>query len=109
MGQDKYSRRRFLRRSATLAAASLAWPPLRSSAQAAEENNPKTPDEALKELTEGNERYVSGEHTHHEYGPERPSLALTQRPFAAILAAQILAFRLNSPLIRLAAGYSWFG
>lgn len=85
MGQDKYSRRRFLRRSATLVAASLAWTPLRSSAQAAEENNPKTPDEALRELTEGNERYVSGEHTHHEYGPERPALALTQRPFAAIL------------------------
>lgn len=85
MDPDKYSRRRFLRRSATLAAASLAWDPLRSSAQAIEENNPKTPDEALKELIEGNKRYVTGEHTHHEYGPERPALALTQRPFAAIL------------------------
>ena len=85
MGQDKYSRRRFFLRSATLAAASLAWNPIRSGAQAAEEGNPKTPDEALKELIEGNERYVTGEHTHHEYGPERPALALSQRPFAAIL------------------------
>ncbi len=85
MDQVKYSRRRFLRRSVTLAAASMPWNPLRSGAQASEENNPKTADEALRELVEGNERYVTGEHTHHEYGPERPALALSQHPFAAIL------------------------
>src|SRR5271165_6054409 len=85
MDQENYSRRRFVRRSVTLAGASVAWNLLRCGAQAAEQDNPQTPDDALKELIAGNERYITGEHTHHEYGPERPALALSQHPFAAIL------------------------
>jgi carbonic anhydrase len=85
MDQENYSRRRFVRRSVTLAGASVAWNLLRSGAQATEQDNPQTPDEALKELIAGNERYITGEHTHHDYGPERLALALSQHPFAAIL------------------------
>jgi carbonic anhydrase len=85
MDQENYSRRRFVRRSVTLAGASVAWNLLRCGAQAAEQDNPQTPDDALKELIAGNERYITGEHTHHDYGPERPALALSQHPFAAIL------------------------
>jgi hypothetical protein len=29
----------------------------------------------------GNQRYVTGTHLHHDYGPERAAVALSQRPF----------------------------
>jgi carbonic anhydrase len=87
MNQSNYSRRRFVRRGVALAGLSFTWNAVRSSAQAAQENafKPKTPDDALKDLIAGNERYVTGANTHHDFGPERPALALSQHPFAIVL------------------------
>jgi carbonic anhydrase len=87
MYQSYYSRRRFVRRGVALAGLSFTWNAVRSSAQAAQENalKPKTPDDALKDLIAGNERYVTGANTHHDFGPERSALALSQHPFAIVL------------------------
>ncbi|MDB5415623.1 MAG: carbonic anhydrase [Rubritepida sp.] len=44
-----------------------------------------TPDDALRLLMEGNARYVANEPTERDYSAGRPSRALGQAPFAAIL------------------------
>ncbi|WP_424814736.1 carbonic anhydrase [Roseococcus sp. YIM B11640] len=44
-----------------------------------------TPDEALRLLMEGNARYVANNPTERDYSAGRPSRALGQAPFAAIL------------------------
>jgi carbonic anhydrase len=57
-----------------------------------------TPDEALRELLAGNERFVSGQRSHpHQDAERRASLVQGQRPFAVIfgcsdsrLAAEII-------------------
>jgi carbonic anhydrase len=81
-------RRNFLRQGLTLAGAALAWRALRESAQAETAKNPSpiTAEQGLAELKAGNHRYVTGSHLHHDYGPERPQLALSQRPFAIIFS-----------------------
>ena len=59
--------------------------------QAAETNAPPkpenvlSPNDALKRLMEGNDRYVEGKMKLHDFTSERPSLALGQNPFAGIL------------------------
>ena len=87
MNQRTYSRRRFVRHGVMLAGVSFTWNAARSSAQGAQENvlEPKTPDDALKDLIAGNERYVTGANTHYDFGPERSALALGQHPFAIVL------------------------
>jgi carbonic anhydrase len=87
MNEDQYSRRSFLRRGLTLAGATSVWGAIRisSAADKPEEVSPTTPDQALSELKAGNQRYVTGKNMHHDFGPERPALALSQHPFAIIL------------------------
>jgi carbonic anhydrase len=87
MGGETYSRRRFVRHGITLAGAGLGLDILQS-AQAADDTTGKSVslDTGLKELLHGNERYVTGRHTHHDYGPERPALALGQKPFAVVVS-----------------------
>ena len=87
MNEDRYSRRIFLRRGLTLAGAASVWAAIRisSAADKPKDLSPTTPDQALSELKAGNQRYVTGKHMHHDFGPERPALALSQHPFAIIL------------------------
>jgi carbonic anhydrase len=87
MQTENYSRRRFVRHGLTFAGVTLTWGAFRSNSLAsqAEAGGPASPDEALAELLAGNKRYVTGENTHHDFGPERPSLAQSQHPFAIIL------------------------
>jgi carbonic anhydrase len=82
-----YHRRAFLRHGFALAGVAYAWNSLKGLAYGKETQaqEPKTAEQALAELKAGNHRYVTGTHLHHDYGPERPSLALSQRPFAIIL------------------------
>jgi carbonic anhydrase len=82
-----YHRRSFLRHGFTLAGVAFAWDSLRGLAygKGAQAQEPKTLEEALAELKAGNQRYVTGTHLHHDYGPERPQLALSQHPFAIVL------------------------
>jgi carbonic anhydrase len=84
---ENYSRRRFVRHGLTIAGVSLAWGALRSSGwtHPAEAGPSVGPDEALAELVAGNKRYVTGQNTRHDFGPERPALAESQHPFAIIL------------------------
>jgi carbonic anhydrase len=92
-GQDvklinRYRRRAFLQRGFALAGAAFAWNSLKGLAYAkkAQEQEPKTAEAGLAELKAGNQRYVTGTHLHHDYGPERAELALSQQPFAIVLS-----------------------
>jgi carbonic anhydrase len=87
MDTNGYNRRRFLRNGFALAGVSFAWNAFRGTAEAREITRavPKTADEALAELKAGNRRYATGVNLHHDYGPERAALALSQHPFAVIL------------------------
>jgi carbonic anhydrase len=87
MKTENYSRRRFVRHGLTLAGVTFTWGALRSNSLAseAEAERPGSPDEALAQLLAGNKRYVTGQNMHHDFGPERPSLAQSQHPFAIIL------------------------
>lgn len=83
---EDYSRRRFVRHSLTLAGVTFAWGQLRTNAWAeSAAAGPAGADEALAELVAGNKRYVTGQNTHHDFGPERSALAQSQHPFAIIL------------------------
>jgi carbonic anhydrase len=91
-GQDakltnSYRRRAFLRHGFALAGVAFAWNSLKELAygKGAQAQEPKTAEEALAELKAGNERYATGTHLHHDYGPERAELALSQHPFAIVL------------------------
>jgi len=83
-----YCRRSFLRQGLGLAGVAFASNFLEelASGQATQVSEPKTAEKALAELKAGNQRYVTGTHLHHDYGPERPQLALSQNPFAIILS-----------------------
>jgi carbonic anhydrase len=83
-----YRRRIFLRQGLGLVGIAFASNSLKglASGRATQASEPKTAKEALVELKAGNQRYVTGTHLHHDYGPERPQLALSQRPFAIILS-----------------------
>src|SRR5437868_426652 len=45
-----------------------------------------SPDEALKRLMKGNERYVSGKSKTHNFKDEREALVSGQNPFVAVLS-----------------------
>jgi carbonic anhydrase len=81
------NRRAFLRHGLALAGVAVAWDSLKGLAygKGAQAKGPETAEEALAELRAGNQRYVTGTHLHHDYGPERPELALSQNPFAIVL------------------------
>jgi carbonic anhydrase len=83
-----YCRRSCLRQGLGLAGISFGWNSLKGLAygQGTKAQELKTAKEALAELKKGNQRYVTGKHLHHDYGPERPQLALSQNPFAIILS-----------------------
>jgi carbonic anhydrase len=85
---NSYRRRAFLRHGFALAGVAFAWNSLKGFAygKGAQAQEPKTAEEALAELKAGNERYATGTHLHHDYGPERAELALSQRPFAIVLS-----------------------
>ncbi|MBV2180362.1 MAG: carbonic anhydrase [Castellaniella sp.] len=87
------SRRQFLRSSAALALALTASAGLNgmigTTARAAElpkPGNAISPDDAVKRLIEGNQRYVSGVTKRHDFAHERAALASGQNPYAAILS-----------------------
>jgi carbonic anhydrase len=83
---EQYSRRRFVRHGLTLAGITFAWGQLRTNADAEPvKGGPAGPDEALAELVAGNKRYITGKNMHHDFGPERSTLAQSQHPFAIIL------------------------
>ncbi|MBV6821596.1 carbonic anhydrase [Pseudomonas sp. PD9R] len=87
-------RRRFLRLAGLGAGALLLAGTLPSRIiQAAEKTSapPKpqnviSPDEALKRLVDGNERYVSGNSKTHDFKDEREALVSGQNPFVAVLS-----------------------
>lgn len=87
-------RRRFLRLAGLGAGALLLAGALPGRiVQAAEKSSapPKpqnvvSPDQALKRLIEGNERYVSGNSTTHDFKDEREALVSGQNPFVAVLS-----------------------
>jgi carbonic anhydrase len=82
-----YQRRAFLRHGFALAGVAFAWNSLKGLAygRGAQAQEPKTAEAGLAELKAGNERYRTGTHMHHDYGAERPELALSQHPFAIVL------------------------
>jgi len=88
MQNENYSRRHFVRQSLTYTTVALASGLFVASKRTAfaDEETALTPAEGLAELQAGNERYVTGTHTHHDYGPEREELAETQKPFAMIVS-----------------------
>lgn len=63
---------------ALLAAEKTAAPP--------KPQNAINPDQALQRLTKGNERYVSGNSTTHDFKDEREALVSGQNPFVAVLS-----------------------
>lgn len=91
---NNIERRRFLRLAGLSAGALLLASALPHQAlQAAEKNStppkPKnviSPDEALKRLMQGNERYVSGNSETHDFKDEREALVSGQNPFVAVLS-----------------------
>jgi carbonic anhydrase len=84
---NSYHRRAFLRHGFALAGVAFAWNSLKGLAygKGAQAQEPKTAEEALAELKAGNQRYATGTHLHHDFGPERVELALSQHPFAIVL------------------------
>ena len=87
MPNENYSRRHFVRQSLTFTAATFVGGLFAANLPKtfAKEGTALTADQALAELQAGNQRYVTGSHTHHDYGPERPALVETQKPFAMIV------------------------
>ncbi|WP_095166092.1 carbonic anhydrase [Pseudomonas sp. Irchel 3H3] len=87
------TRRHFLRLAGLGAGTLLLAGALPRLAQAAEATSappkPKnviSPDEALKRLMAGNERYVSGNSETHDFKDEREALVSGQNPFVAVLS-----------------------
>jgi carbonic anhydrase len=84
--EPRASRRRFLK-FAGAAAAGLAFP----ASGLAQKTTPKpannvTPAAALKLLTDGNRRYVTGVSKRHDFKHEREALTKGQNPYAGILS-----------------------
>jgi carbonic anhydrase len=80
------------RRALSLFAISAVGLALAGKAGAKEDKPPPkpenvlSPDDALKRLLKGNERYVKGEMQRHDFKREREALAGGQNPYAAILS-----------------------
>ncbi|MGH8384908.1 MAG: carbonic anhydrase [Pseudomonas sp.] len=87
-------RRRFLRiaglgASALLLASTLPNQIVQAAEKTSAPPKPKNvinPDEALKRLMAGNERYVSGNSQTHDFKDEREALVSGQNPFVAVLS-----------------------
>ena len=79
------SRRGFMAGAAGLAAVTAASPRL-AFAQDAKPQNAISPDEALKRLLDGNERYVANAPEFRDYSAGRAARAISQHPFAAIVS-----------------------
>ncbi|NUT76147.1 carbonic anhydrase [Pseudomonas sp. C1C7] len=87
-------RRRFLRLAglgagALLLAGALPDRLLQAAEKTSTPPKPKnviSPDEALKRLMAGNERYVSGNSETHDFKDEREALVSGQNPFVAVLS-----------------------
>lgn len=80
------SRRQFLRCSAGLIVGSLvgsSWACLAGAAEPAPSR--MTPDEALRTLIEGNQRYVRGEISFRDFSATRAALVATQSPHSVVL------------------------
>ena len=73
MQNENYSRRHFVRQSLTFTTAAFAGGLFAANQRSAfaDEDTALTPAEGLAELQAGNERYVTGTHTHHDHGPGR--------------------------------------
>jgi carbonic anhydrase len=84
---NSYYRRAFLRRGFALAGVAFAWNSLKGLAygKGPQAPEPQNAERALAELKAGNQRYATGTHLHHDYGPEREELVLSQHPFAIVL------------------------
>lgn len=93
-GPAPHDRRQFLRLAGLGAGALLLAGALPARlAKAAEENaappkpqNALSPDQALQRLVEGNERYIRGASTTHDFKAEREALVSGQNPFVAVLS-----------------------
>ena len=87
ISQPASSRRRFLQ-LATAAAAALTTAWEFSVPRPAQAQSNLTPDEALKELMDGNKRFVANQGTHHEHDMDilRQKTVEKQEPFAAVLS-----------------------
>jgi len=91
--QNANGRRRFLQLAGLGAGALLLAGALPDNvAQAAEKTAPPpkpqnaiSPDHALQRLMEGNQRYVAGTSTTHDFKDEREALVSGQNPFVAVL------------------------
>lgn len=91
--QNASGRRRFLRLAGLGAGALLLAGALPDKiARAAEKTAPPpkpqnaiSPDKALQRLLEGNQRYVAGTSTTHDFKDEREALVSGQNPFVAVL------------------------
>lgn len=89
---DSSSRRRFLQLAGTSAGALMFSAVLpEQMARAAEPVTPKPqnaldPEQALKRLMAGNDRYMEGVTKRHDFLAEREALAGGQNPFAAVLS-----------------------
>jgi carbonic anhydrase len=80
-----FSRRRFL---GLATSAALGWSAASVAADVKQAPLPQNvigPDEALKRLMEGNERYVGGKSNVEDFSAKRAALSLGQNPFACIL------------------------
>jgi carbonic anhydrase len=77
------------RRSLLISGAMLAAAPMMSKlaqAQTKPESSADTPEEALKLLVEGNDRYVANQPRERDFSAGRANRTLGQAPFAAILS-----------------------
>ena len=85
--EPRASRRHFLKSAGAAAAAGLAFPAsgLAQKAPPKPANN-VTPAAALKLLTDGNRRYVTGVSRRHDFKNEREALTRGQNPYAGILS-----------------------
>jgi carbonic anhydrase len=92
MKHNSCSRRRFVRHGLALAGLGFLSGAVGSSSAASKNTDvsPVTPDQALDQLMAGNQRYVTGNNTHHDFGPERAALAQSQHPFAIVLGWRYL-------------------
>jgi len=82
-----YSRRGFLKLVGGAAtAAALSGSALFAAGETPKPQNVLTPDAALDRLRKGNDRYVAGVMTRHDFKSEREALVGGQNPFAGILS-----------------------
>jgi carbonic anhydrase len=97
-GKRPLSRRSFLGRAGAATGAALLGGELLEAVDArAAFVRPSTPDAALSALIEGNRRYRRGRWERRDYSPVGERRAVSQKPFAAILACA--DSRVSPPLV----------